>query len=830
MLDRQTFLNKDLVLRVTPHCDPGKLDLNKYEAFLDALCTDREYQKEAIRETLRYLLGGEYRNLKALAEENHRNNPKLQEKYPTFEDFTRTLQLPDKLACSLDHATATGKSYVMYGIAKILLAEGAVDQVLVLCPSNTIEDGLTEKFRALSGDRDLKRLLEGAKIKNPRIINASSTIQKGDICIENIHATYQRTKSAISDSLTGKGERTLVLNDEAHHLMNPSDKALKKWKEFLLDPDFGFRYIVNLSGTCYIGDDYFPDVIHRFSLRDAIDAKFVKTIDYVAEDSSGSEDEKLQKVYDNHLEHKTRKYRKVKPLTILVTKDIAACRRLTERLTAFLARQEKLPKDKIAKKILIVTSHRDHEDNLPILKRVDSPDNPVEWITSVSMLNEGWDVKNVFQIVPHEERAFNSKLLIAQVLGRGLRIPEAYKGTQPRVTVFNHDKWSGSIRHLVNEVMEIEKKVHSYPVEKKKDYHFEILNIDYDYPEEEEEYPQEDPYELLKKDSITYSSQDEVTQEETVYESAVTEDRSARDYYITHKMVSVEEVAHDVYNRLVLFDQEAETDYSEKFPEKKIVEIIRNSLVRIKDKTGKVSEANRNQTLAAFGVIHRKGAKRLRRKSEPRGLIKKSTRETQKTGTGVGNLRRDCTLFLDDEALRLGGEEDHRLLKELLEMKEDGEQIDLLHIENSYYFKTPLNIVLATLKPERRFVQGLIKDSTASALDAWIKAPDMGFYGIDYYWKKGEHPKRGSFNPDFFLKKGKDILVVEVKMDGDVNEENRGKLKFAKEHFERLNGMQKEQRYQFNMITPKDFDAFFQRLREGKVEGYVSGLEAELEG
>jgi len=30
--------------------------------------------------------------------------------------------------------------------------------------------------------------------------------------------------------------------------------------------------------------------------------------------------------------------------------------------------------------------------------------------------------------VPHEERAFNSKLLIAQVLGRGLRIPEEYKG------------------------------------------------------------------------------------------------------------------------------------------------------------------------------------------------------------------------------------------------------------------------------------------------------------------------------------------------------------------------------------------------------------------
>ena len=30
-----------------------------------------------------------------------------------------------------------------------------------------------------------------------------------------------------------------------------------------------------------------------------------------------------------------------------------------------------------------------------------------------SMLSEGWDVKNVFQIVPHEGEAFNSKLPIA---------------------------------------------------------------------------------------------------------------------------------------------------------------------------------------------------------------------------------------------------------------------------------------------------------------------------------------------------------------------------------------------------------------------------------
>ena len=61
------------------------------------------------------------------------------------------------------------------------------------------------------------------------------------------------------------------------------------------------------------------------------------------------------------------------------------------------------------------------------LKKVNQKGNPVEFIFSVSMLTEGWDVKRVFQIVPDEERAFNSKLLIAQVLGRGLRIPDGWE-------------------------------------------------------------------------------------------------------------------------------------------------------------------------------------------------------------------------------------------------------------------------------------------------------------------------------------------------------------------------------------------------------------------
>ncbi|MFC1916711.1 DEAD/DEAH box helicase, partial [Chloroflexota bacterium] len=774
--------------------------------------------------------GGEYKNLKELAEKNYHNNPKLQEKYPSSEDFISHLQLPDKLSCSLDHATATGKSYVMYGIARILLAEGAVDQSLVLCPSNTIEAGLTEKFRNLSADRTLKDLLPtDSKIANPLIINASNTIQKGDICIENIHATYINTKSAIEDSLVGKGERTLVLNDEAHHLMSPSYTALKKWKGFLLDSKYGFKFIVNVSGTCYIGDDYFTDVIHRFSLRDSIEDKFVKSIRYVAEDSSGSEDEKFQKIYDNHIENKTVKYRKVKPITILVTKNIAACKRLTDKLIADLAKKEKISKDQAAEKVLIVTSANEHKSNISILRRVDDKDNPIEWITSVSMLSEGWDVKNVFQIVPHEERAFNSKLLIAQVLGRGLRIPEVYRGNQPVVTVFNHDKWSGSIKHLVDEVLEIEKRIHSYPVEKKEDYNFDLYQIDYEkLIEKTKEYPKEDEFELLKKGYITYSSQDEDVEKSTTYIRAVSGESDVKKTLIEFEMYSVDELAHDVSNRLRIFDQEVGTDYSGEWPKEKIAKIIRQSLRQVNDKTGMIGEENRQKTIQAFGVIKRKSSTFPRIVAKSKEPYKISTRRINKNSIGVGSLRRDSTVFWDDYSITLGEAPDRKLLKDI-EEDESLPRKALIRVENKYNFKTPFNVALASYDPERRFIRGLTAEQTAKAIDAWIKSLDLGFYSIEYSWRKGEHPKQGSFNPDFFIKVANDIIVVEIKMDGDVSDENKAKLQYSKEHFARVNELQKEQRYYFKFLSPESYDLFFKALREKTYKNFKSELEANLE-
>ena len=52
---------------------------------------------------------------------------------------------------------------------------------------------------------------------------------------------------------------------------------------------------------------------------------------------------------------------------------------------------------------------------------MESPDNPVEIVIHVNMLKEGWDVNNLYTIVPLRTAA--SKILREQMVGRGLRLP-----------------------------------------------------------------------------------------------------------------------------------------------------------------------------------------------------------------------------------------------------------------------------------------------------------------------------------------------------------------------------------------------------------------------
>jgi type III restriction enzyme len=146
-----------------------------------------------------------------------------------------------------------------------------------------------------------------------------------------------------------------------------------------------------------------------------------------------------------------------------------------------------------------------------------------------------------------------------------------------------------------------------------------------------------------------------------------------------------------------------------------------------------------------------------------------------------------------------------------------------------------VNLAIADATPERKFIRLLVTRDNAQKIDAWLKNTPVGFYCIEYAWKKGNKPKRGEFSPDFFIKQGDQMFVIEVKADeeiADPSADNVKKHEYAMAHFKRLNQwLEKDKlraRYQFNMISQKNFDGFFQKLRAGEAVDFRSDLDVAM--
>jgi type III restriction enzyme len=829
----RTFRNEDLVLTVGP-ADPTCYQEDRYEGFLDALCRTREYQKEAIRTAVRYLLGGKYANLAALAQENFRRNPMLVERYTTWELMKSRLQLPDQLSASLDLATGTGKSFILYGIAAILLAEGVVDSVLVLCPSNTIEEGLTRKFKDLAADAQLRDLLPpDSRIATPNVINASESIVTGSLCVENYHAILDHVGSSVRESLWGKGARTLVLNDEVHHVATEAGES-RKWKEFLADAAYAFRYVLGVSGTCYVGDDYFSDVIFRYSLRQAMEEKYVKIVNYVAEmpQTSGN-DEKWQLIRNNHEANKQHLApHGILPLSIIVTPTVSRCKDITEYLCHFLQEKDNLTAEEAKRRVLCVYNNA---PDVRKLSTVDRSSSPVEWIVAVSMLSEGWDVQRVFQIVPDEERAFNSKLLISQVLGRGLRIPESWSDTkQPEVTVFNHDAWTNRIEHLVNEVMEIENRL-AASVLPDSPYHFTLHHLNYTREATSIKKAQVKPYKLFENGYVDLAA--EAVEEMVTVERARSTRGAGFSTHTTlrHKTYTAREIAQVMWDRL---DEAYEPDnadparhyrYTDEWTLEKLEAVVKESLRRRGMEVS--TERMRQKFLQSLGTLNRGSSEYARYNTTPSGFFTLSTHDRQADSVSEGELKRDKTYYYTDET-RPHLKPEQQVCFDVVTDEGSGYK----HVPTTAAcFKTPLIAAIADSGPEAQFFKQLRAAPNQEFITAWIKNTAVGFYQIDYYWKKGAHPKSGKFSPDFFIKGSDRILVIEIKGDEELDDpspENIKKNEYAVAHFKRINDYLESRddstRYRFHFITPQNFITFFELLRQGRIEDFRSDLDVKL--
>lgn len=529
-------------------------------------------------------------------------------------------------------------------------------------------------------------------------------------------------------------------------------------------------------------------------------------------------------------------------LTIIVTKDIRTCKLVAEELQAFLQEWESISAADSERKVLPVSSATEHQLNLAKLKTVDRADSKVEWIVSVSMLTEGWDVKNVFQIVPHEERAFNSKLLIAQVLGRGLRRPDGWQGPDPVVTVFNHDAWANRIRHLVDEILEMENRLSSVVIENSP-YHFDLHNLDYTRETDTSDFRKRGEYRLLEDGYVDLPSQVEVEDVAIDFERAVTGDHVKFKTQLEHKTYSFDDVAEEMYRRLHSIDEESRdapdpkdrTQYAKKFPFERCLEIVKASAKRAGMKTGRVTEENRQKILQALGPLRRKLAKRVVYKLMPNALQTFSTKQRPAVSVSAAELRRgDKTVFYTPDSEKTIPDEQKDFFNSVKDP--DGDyRLGREAVANFHDFRTPCNMAIGDATPERKFIRLLCERDNVEVIDGWLKNSPQRFYAVEYAWKKGEHPKRGDFSPDFFIKKGKTVFVVEIKDDSEIDDpspENRKKFEYARDHFDRLNEWLRQRgvdaTYQLNFLTPKSFNRFFILLRKEEARGFRSELDVRL--
>lgn len=119
-------------------------------------------------------------------------------------------------------------------------------------------------------------------------------------------------------------------------------------------------------------------------------------------------------------------------------------------------------------KVLEVHSNQkgsEKDENIQKLMSLEDSENNIEIVIHVNMLKEGWDVTNLYTIIPLRTSA--SLTLREQTIGRGLRLPYGSRTgneTVDRLTIIAHDKFE-EIVNAANDESSIIKKENIISIE-----------------------------------------------------------------------------------------------------------------------------------------------------------------------------------------------------------------------------------------------------------------------------------------------------------------------------------------------------------------------------
>ena len=397
---------------------------------------------------------------------------------PTVTSFER---LFPSICFSL--ATGIGKTRLMGAFVAYLYYEKGIKNFFVMAPNLTIYNKLKSDFGNNSNQKYVFKGLDKF-VNPPRIIdgdNYGEFRQTSDINNEITINVFNISKLN-SDTKIKKGKPArikrlnevlgesyfeylknlsdlCILMDESHHYH--ADKSFNVINE--LEPILGIEVTATPQIQKGSKSIKFQNVVYEYSLAHALnDEKYIKVPvvvtrkDFHPEEFPDPDDLDKEKLKDGiklHIDTKevldtyARTHSKpiIKPFVLVVAKDTDHSKKIKTYLTS-----DEFYKGYYKDKVLEINSNQrgsEKDENISKLLTLEKPGNKIEIVIHVNMLKEGWDVNNLYTIIPL--RASASETLTEQTIGRGLRLPYGERtGNEKvdRLSIVSHDKYEAIVK------------------------------------------------------------------------------------------------------------------------------------------------------------------------------------------------------------------------------------------------------------------------------------------------------------------------------------------------------------------------------------------------
>ena len=367
--------------------------------------------------------------------------------YPICSDFER-----DFMSLTFALATGVGKTRLMGAFIAYLYTKHGIKNFFVVAPNTTIYEKLKRELNDTNSPKYVFKGL-GCFSTPPQIITDDEykektiSLYESDIrvFIYNIDkfnkesANMKRLNEMIGDSfydyLSNLPDLVLIMDESHHYRAEKGAQALNDLKPLL-----GLELTATPLVTKGSKQVPFKNVVFEYPLSKAIEDGYTRTPFAVTRsdiDFYNFGDEQLDKLMllDGISCHQKAKrqlelyavnnstpeqpVRKVKPFMLVVCKDTTHATWVKSYICS-----EEFREGAYRDKTIVVHSKQkgaESDFNTRLLLDVEKPDNPVEIVIHVNMLKEGWDVNNLYTIVPLRTAA--SKILREQMVGRGLRLP-----------------------------------------------------------------------------------------------------------------------------------------------------------------------------------------------------------------------------------------------------------------------------------------------------------------------------------------------------------------------------------------------------------------------